>query len=200
MNRTIEQRIAEMAAKKGLLRPKDLAARNLPREYLSRMAAAGTLQKVGRGLYGLPHADFSAFHSLAEVGTAVPRGVVCLLSALRFHDLTTQLPPDVWMAVSGPVWRPTKTPFPVRYVHMTGDSFLKGVESHAVDKVKIRVFSAAKTVADCFKYRNKIGLDVALEALRDYLKKHRGGSDELWRFAKVCRVTRIIRPYLDAMQ
>lgn len=198
MNQTSEQRILKLAAKKGLLRPKDLLAGNLPREYLSRMALAGTLQKVGRGLYSLPYADVSAFHSLAEVGAAVPKGIICLLSALRFHELTTQLPPDVWVAVSGPVWRPTKTPFPVRYVHMTGDSFLKGAETHTVDRVKIRVFNPAKTVADCFKYRNKIGLDVALEALRDYRKKHRGEMDELWRFAKVCRVTRIIRPYLDA--
>jgi predicted transcriptional regulator of viral defense system len=199
MTKTREQRILELAAKMGLLRPKDLVARKLPREYLSRMAAAGTLQAVGRGLYRLPQAEFSAFHSLAEVGAAVPKGVLCLLSALRFHDLTTQLPPDVWVAVSGPVWRPTKTPFPVRYVHMAGNSFLQGVESHVVDKVRIRVFSPAKTVADCFKYRNKIGLDVALEALRDYLRKYRGGADELWRFAKICRVSRIIRPYLETM-
>ena len=198
MNQTAERRILKLAAKKGLLRPKDLLARSLPREYLSRMAAVGTLERIGRGLYRLPHAEFSAFHSLAEVGAAVPKGIICLLSALRFHDLTTQLPPDVWVAVSGPVWRPTKTPFPVRYVHMTGESFLKGVETHVVDKVKIRVFHPAKTVADCFKYRNKIGLDVALEALRDYRKKHRGGMDDLWRFAKVCRVTRIIRPFLEA--
>lgn len=199
MKKGTEKRILELAAKKGLLRSKDLVERKLPREYLSRMARAGLLQKVGRGLYRLPQAETSSFHSLAEVGAAVPKGILCLLSALRYHDLTTQLPPDVWVAVSGPVWRPTKTPFPVRYVHMSGASFLKGVESHVVDKVKIRVFSPAKTVADCFKYRNKIGLDVALEALRDYLRKHRGGADELWRFAKICRVTRIIRPYLETM-
>lgn len=200
MSRASENRIVELARKKGLLRAKDLSAEELPREYLSRMSAIGILQRVGRGLYALPNSETTQFHSLAEVSAAVPHGVICLLSALRFHGLGTQLPPDVWVAVSGPVWRPTKPPFPVRYVHMTGNSFLRGVESHVVDKVKIRVFSRAKTVADCFKYRNKIGLDVALEALRDYLDKTRGGADELWRYAKVCRVTRILQPYLDSIR
>lgn len=199
MNRPIEQRILKLADRKGLLRSKDLEAKGIPREYLSRMAAAGTLQRVGRGLYARPDAEASPYQSLAEVSAAVPKGIICLLSALRFHGITTQLPPDVWVAVSGSVWRPSKTPFPVRYVHMAGKSFLGGVEGHYVGKVKIRVFSQAKTVADCFKYRNKIGLDVALEALRDYLKKNRGGADELWRFAKVCRITRILRPYLEAI-
>src|SRR5688572_18619054 len=105
MHPSIEQRILAMAQKRGLLRPKDLEARELPREYLSRMAAAGILQRIGRGLYSLPQAEVSSFHSLAEVGAAVPRGIICLLSALRFHGLTTQLPPDIWLAVSGPVWR-----------------------------------------------------------------------------------------------
>ncbi len=195
-----KQRILLLAKKKTLIGPKDLLALNLPREYLSRMAAAGLLEKAGRGLYRMPQAENSPFHSLAEVAAVVPKGVICLMSALRFHGLTTQLPPDIWVAVSGPGWRPIKTSFPVRYVHMTGDSHLKGVEIHSIDKLKVKIFNPAKTVADCFKYRNKIGIDVALEALRDYLKHFRGGTDELWHYAKICRVTKIIRPYLDGVQ
>jgi len=162
------------------------------------MAAAGRLQRVSKGLYALPDAEVSAFHSYAEVAAVVRRGVLCLFSALRFHGLTTQIVPDIWVAVSGSVWRPKNTPFPVRYVHMTGASFREGAEYHEIDGIRVAIFDPAKTVADCFKYRNKIGMDVALEALRAYLKRYRGGADELWRYARVCRITRILTPYLDA--
>jgi predicted transcriptional regulator of viral defense system len=129
----------------------------------------------------------------------VPRGVICLLSALRFHNLTTQNPFEVWMAIPHKAWRPKGEGVRLRLMHLSGHALTSGVEEHRIEGVPVRVFNPAKTVADCFKFRNKIGLDVALEALRDYRRKHRSGMDELWRFAKVCRVTAVMRPYLEAL-
>ena len=142
--------------------------------------------------------EVTEHHTLVEVARLAPRGVVCLLSALRFHGLGTQLPPDVWLAIPLKGWRPTLRDLPVRIVYMSGAAFEAGVETHLLEGVPVRVTSAAKTVADCFKFRNKIGLDVALEALRDY-RSARRDLDELRGFAKVCRVERVMRPYLEAI-
>src|SRR5262249_30273889 len=136
--------------------------------------------------------------SLAEVAKIVPNGIVCLLSALRYHGLTTQAPSEVWLAIDNHGWKPRNTPFPVRIVYSSGPALTEGIETHKVDGVPICIYSAAKTVADCFKYRNKIGSEVAVEALKDYLKRHRHGADALWRFAKICRISNVTRPYLEA--
>ena len=188
-----------LARSVGVLRPRDLAARGIPREYAHRLFEAGHLRRIGHGLYVLPQGPASAHRSLAEVAKAMPRGVICLLSALRFHGLTTQLPSEVWIALEPKSWRPRSAPFAVRVAYFSGPAFSHGVETHAIDGVTARIFSPAKTVADCFKYRNKIGTEVAVEALRDYLKKNRAGGGELWRYAKVCRVTNVMRPYLEAV-
>lgn len=192
-------RVLTLARDLGILRPRDLAARGLPRRYAGQLAARGALTRIGRGLYTLPGGVVSAHHSLAEVAAAAPRGVICLLSALRFHGLTTQNPPDVWLAIEGKAWRPRSAPFPIEVVYLTGPAFTEGVETHVIDGVPTRIYSSAKTVADCFKFRNRIGPDVAVEALRDYLRRYRGGADELWRFARICRVSRVMLPYLDAL-
>jgi len=136
---------------------------------------------------------------LAEVACRVPKGVVCLLSALRFHDLTTQAPFEVWLAIENKALAPKLDYPPLRIVRFSGESFTEGVEEHVVDSVTIRITCVAKTVADCFKYRNKIGLDVALEALREAWYQKRMNSDDLWRYAKVCRVANVMRPYLDGL-
>src|SRR5512138_712574 len=143
-------------------------------------------------------AEVTEHHTLVEVTRLAPRGVICLLSALRFHGLGTQLPPDVWLAIPLKGWRPTIRALPVRFVYMSDPAFEAGVETHVLEGVTVRITSAAKTVADCFKFRNKVGLDVALEALRDY-RGARRDLDELRRFAKVCRVDRVMRPYLEAL-
>jgi predicted transcriptional regulator of viral defense system len=136
---------------------------------------------------------------LAEVARRVPKGVVCLLSALRFHGLTTQAPFEVWLAIENKAIAP-KLDYPsLRIVRFSGAALTEGVEEHVVDGVMVRVTGVAKTVADCFKYRNKIGLDVALEALREAWRGKRMTSDDLWRYAKVCRVANVMRPYLDSL-
>ncbi|HEY3444853.1 MAG TPA: hypothetical protein VGK67_00760 [Myxococcales bacterium] len=137
-------------------------------------------------------------HSLAEVGKRLPHGVVCLLSALRFHGLTTQAPFEVWVAIGHKARAPLSRTPTLRIVRMTERLLASGVEKHRVEGVEVNVFSAAKTVADCFRFRNKIGLDVAVDSLREYLR-HKGKVDDLWRFAEAGRVGRIIRPYLEAL-
>jgi predicted transcriptional regulator of viral defense system len=180
-----------------IARPRDLDSAGVGREALRPLLKRGVLTRVGRGLYTAPDADASGHRSLAEVAKTVPNGIVCLLSALRYHELTTQAPSEVWLAIDVHGWKPRNTPFPVRIVYGSGPALTEGVESHRIDGVPVRIYSAAKTVADCFKYRNKIGPEVAVEALKDYLRRHRRGADALWHFAKICRVSNVMRPYME---
>ena len=196
MDRT--QQILEIVAEAGVLRPRDLDAHGIPRIYLSRLCERGLLDRVGRGLYVVPDADVSEHHTLAEAGKRVPHGVVCLLSALRFHGLTTQSPSEVWLAIANKAWRPQVDYPPLRFVRFSERTLEAGVEEHSIEGVLVRIYNPAKTVADCFKYRNKIGLDVALEALRDCRRQRRCTNDELWRYAKICRVANVMRPYMEA--
>lgn len=182
----------------GTARSRDLEAAGVSRTRIRRLVERGVIERVGRGLYRLPGAPFTEGRDLAEVARRVPRGVVCLLSALRFHDLTTQNPFEVWLAIDRKAWRPRVEHPPLRLVYLSGAPFREGVEEHDVDGARVRVFSAAKTVADCFKFRNKIGIDVAVEALRAYRRAQPKQLEALWRFAEIDRVTRVLRPYLEA--
>jgi predicted transcriptional regulator of viral defense system len=197
MDRT--QRILAMVQQAGVLRPRDLDVHGIPRIYLSRMCERGYLRRVGRGLYVLPDADVSEHHTLAEACKRVPHGVVCLVSALRFHGLTTQSPFEVWMAIGSKVWRPRVDSPTLRFVRFSARALEAGVQEHFIEGIIVRVYNPAKTVADCFKYRNKIGLDVALEALRDCRRQRVCTNDELWHYAMICRVANIMRPYMEAM-
>jgi predicted transcriptional regulator of viral defense system len=149
-------------------------------------------------MYAIPGAAHSEHQTIVQAAMRLPHGVVCLLSALRFHDLTTQSPFEVWMAIDGKARSPKEDIIPLRIVRFSGKALTAGVESHSIEGVKIRVYNPAKTIADCFKYRNKIGLDVAIEALRDCWRK-RATADEVWHYAKVCRVSRVMRPYLESI-
>jgi len=192
--------ILELVRKAGVLRPRDLDSSNIPRTYLSRLCEAGKLQRIGRGLYVLPDSSVTEHHSLAEACKRIPKGVVSLLSALRFHNLTTQSPFEVWLAIGEKAWRPRMEYPPLRIVRFSQATLNAGVEKHQIEGVTVHVYSPAKTVADCFKYRNKVGIDVAVEALRDYLRNYRGQMDELAHFAGVCRVSRVMQPYLDSVE
>lgn len=196
---THTQRVLDLASQKRLLRASDLDAIDAPRVVLTRLTAAGILERVGRGLYRLPDAQTSEFESLATVATKVPQAVFCLLTALQFHELTTQLPRQVWIAMPRGSHVPRIGYPPVKMVQMTGDVYAAGVEEHLRDGVKLRVYGAAKTVVDCFKHRNKIGLDVALEALKDAWRMRKSSADDLWRYAQACRVANVMRPYMEAV-
>jgi len=191
--------VLKLIRRRGTLRARDLADSKIPRSVLRRMVADGVLANPERGLYVLADAEPSQHQSLIEANIRVPHGVACLLSALQFHGLTTQAPFEVWMAIGESARRPTVTNPPLRIVRFSGAALTMGVEEHIVDGVKIRVYSPAKTVADCFKYRNKIGLDVSLEALRDCWRQKRATMDDLHRAAVVCRVARVIQPYLESL-
>ena len=154
--------------------------------------------RVARGVYVRPDAPPSTHRSLVEVAIAVPHGVVCLLSALRFHGIGTQSPHEVWVAIDMKAWKP-RTELPVHIVRFSGGALTFGVNEQDVEGVKVRLTSAAKTVADCFKYRHKIGVDVAIEALRDVLRRRLATVDEIMAAAKICRVANVMRPYLEAL-
>jgi predicted transcriptional regulator of viral defense system len=193
------QTAVELVKQLGMARPQDLAARGIPPDYLHRLWRRGLLDRVGRGLYAWSDAEVGEFHSLAEAAVRVPRGVVCLLSALRFHGLTTQGPHEVWMALPPRAWAPRVRSPKVRIVRFSGPSFTEMVEEHRIEGIAVRISNVAKTVADCFKFRNKVGLDVALEALRDCRRGRRCSMDELWQAAGVCRMRNVMRPYLESV-
>ena len=192
-------RVLGLVRRAGILRPRDLDAEGIPRVYLRRLHAAGVLDNPGRGLYVLADAQLSEYRSLAEACKRVPHGVVCLLSALQYHGLTTQAPFEIWMAIRESARRPKVDYPPLRLVRFSEATLTYGTEDHQIDGVCMRITTPAKTVADCFKYRNKIGLDVALEALRDCWQQRRATMDEMFRAAGVCRVARVIRPYLESL-
>ena len=179
-----------------MLRARDLAAQALPTMALSRLHIAGKLERVSRGIYALPGQAIGAHRSLAEVALRVPRGIICLLSALRVHGIGTQAPFEVWLALPANAPAPRLDHPALRTVHMSGLAFTEGVEHKVIDGVKVPVFDAAKTVTDCFKFRNKIGLDVVLEALRDGWAQQKLSMDKLWHYAEVNRVANVMRPYL----
>jgi predicted transcriptional regulator of viral defense system len=194
-----KEQVLALVRRMGVLRPRDLSGAGIPRVYLRRLLDEGVLENPERGLYVLADAHPTEHHSLAEACKRVPHGVVCLLSALQFHGLTTQAPFEVWIAIAESARRPKVQSPPLRVVRFSGDSLTNGVEDNVVEGVPVKVYSPAKTVADCFKYRNKIGLDVALEALRDCWRKRKATMDELYHAAQVCRVGQVIRPYLESL-
>lgn len=191
--------VARLARRKHVLRARDLDQLGIPRNYLLRLMHRGTLERIGRGLYGVPNADITEHQSLLEAALRVPNGVICLLSALQFHGLTTQAPFEIWIAIDRKAWKPKMSNPPVRIVRCSGEALTYGVSVHKIGGVPLRMFDPAKTVADCFKYRNKIGLDVAIEALRDCYRLKKATIDQIWKAAKVCRVNNVMRPYLEML-
>lgn len=199
MKTTATEEVLKLVRKKGIVRASELTRLGIPRTCLTRLVNNGQLHRVSRGIYAAADSNPTANRTLAEASKRVPGGVVCLLSALRFHDLTTQLPPEIWMAIDRKAWHPKEHILPLRIMRFSGQALSEGIEMHNVEGVSVRVYCPAKTVADCFKYRNKIGLDVAVEALRDAHRKRKCTMDELWHFARICRVTNLLRPYLEAI-
>ncbi|UPG90837.1 AbiEi antitoxin N-terminal domain-containing protein [Luteibacter aegosomaticola] len=194
-----EDQILALARDVGVIRARDIAARGIPTVVLSRMVAAGQLERVSRGLYTHPGTSPSEHRSLAEVAARIPSGVVCLLTALRYYGIGTQSPLAVWVAIPSQAPTPRLAHVRIRYVWMTPSPLTEGVTEVNIEGVSVKVFSIAKTIADCFKFRNKIGLDVAVEALADAWRRDLVSMDDLWRFAKIDRVANVMRPYLESL-
>jgi predicted transcriptional regulator of viral defense system len=198
-NTSIQKQVLEMAKQSGVIRVRDVIARGIHPEYLRRLCKKGFLVRIGRGMYMATDFDVSSEHSMVESCKRVPQGIICLLSALRFHEIGTQNPHEVWMALPLKARRPKDSYPPLHIVRFSGPAFTEGVEKHRIEGVIVQVYNPAKTVADCFKYRNKIGLDVVLEALKDCLQRNKATIDELWNYAKICRVTKVMKPYMEAL-
>ncbi|HTQ60624.1 MAG TPA: type IV toxin-antitoxin system AbiEi family antitoxin domain-containing protein [Candidatus Solibacter sp.] len=192
-------RLLTLATKRQIIRSKDIFALGIPRNYLPRLVRKGILRKLGRGLYASTLSPVTEHLSLVEAAHKVPKGVLCLLSALQFHRFTTQVPQHVWMAIDVKAWAPRVASPPIRFVRMSGASLHFGVKEYHVPGASLKVYTPAKTVADCFKFRNKIGTDVALEALRESRRLKKASIDDIWAAAKVCRVANVMRPYLESL-
>jgi predicted transcriptional regulator of viral defense system len=186
-------------ARKGPVRARDLDEAGVPRSYLQRLCDRGLLERVDRGLYRLVDAPITEHHSLAEVGKRVPHGIICLLSALRFHELSTENPHAVWVMIDRRARYPRTAYPPLEVVRASGAAREHGLWIRRIEGVSVRITTPAKTVTDCFRYRRRVGLDVAIAALRDYLRTHRGGIDALVNAARADRVYTILRPYLEAL-
>lgn len=194
-----KKQIIELARNTGIVSTSDVYSQGIHHEYLRQLCKEGGLVRVGRGLYSLPDAELTAYHGLAQVGKAVPKGVICLLSAFRFHEIGTQIPHEIWIAIDRRAASPRVGYPKMRIMRFSAEALTEGIDEHNIEGVPVKIYNPAKTIADCFKYRNKIGLDVALEALRDVVRDRKCTMDELWQYAKICRVTNIMRPYMEAI-
>lgn len=199
MASNINEKALEIARESSPISPKELESQGIPRQHLYYLYRQGFLVRVGRGLYVPADTTPTEHRTIVEAAKRIPKGVVCLLSALQMHSITTQIPFEVWIAIEQQSWRPIEKQIPIRFVHFSGEAFGSGIETIEIEGVPVKIYCPAKTVADCFKYRNKIGLDVALEALRDCRKQGKCSNDDLYRYAKICRVWNVMRPYLEAM-
>jgi predicted transcriptional regulator of viral defense system len=191
-------RIIALAKDKGVIRPADVEAMQIDRRYLTTLVAEGAVNRIGRGLYTLAGFEATEAHSLVEAARTQSKGVVCLLSALSFHGLGTQLPHQVWLAVPYGARITKVNSAPMRVVVMRSPAHEAGIEEHRIEGVSVPIYGIAKTVADCFKFRGKIGLDVAIEALREALRERRCSRDEIHRYAVIDRVEKVMRPYMEA--
>ena len=186
------------AKKHGMIRVRDAVKEGIHPENLRRLCKKGLLVKMARGIYIPADSEISQNVGLAQISKRVPNGVICLLSALQFHDIGTQSPFEVWVAIDQKAAAPRIDYPPIRIVRFSGKALSEGIEIHQIEGVEVEIYNKAKTIADCFKFRNKIGLDIVLEALKDSRQRKLCTNDEIWKYAKVCRVSNVMKPYLEA--
>ena len=196
---TQRNRALALLAERGMARLSEFINAGIAQETVARLAREGAILRLTRGLYQLPRAELDANHTLAQAAKLVPKGIVCLLSATQFHRLTVHTPSAVWIAIERTARKPRIDYPPLRIVRFSGAAFTMGVEEHEIEGVSVRIYGPAKTIVDCFRYRTKIGLDVALEALREGLRQRRCQPDDLYRYALATRTWAVMRPYMEAM-
>lgn len=197
--RTEAERIIELVKAHGLIRARDVEAHGLHTQALTRLVREGKLQRASRGRYRLPDPDYeiTEHHGLVLGASAAPKGVVCLLSALQYHEIGTQLPRQLWMALP-PRTRSASIDYPpMRFIRMSGEAFTTGIEEHILEGQTVRIYDVAKTVVDSFKFRNKIGMDIALEALNESWRDRKLNLNRVAEYARICRVWNVMRPYLE---
>jgi predicted transcriptional regulator of viral defense system len=188
----------ELLSARSMMRRKDFAAHGIGPETLARLVRDGVVVRPARGLYQLAAGPADARHALAEAAALVPKGVVCLVSALQFHELTLQMPSSVWMAIERTAWRPRIDYPPIRFVRFMGSALTDGIERHRIEGIEVAITDPARTIIDCFRYRAKVGIDVAMEGLREGLRQRKATSDQLWRYATKARIWTTMKPYVEA--
>lgn len=191
--------IYQEVIRRGLLRSSDLSGPS-DRMHLKRLCAQGKITRVAKGVYAPSDKNPSSISAMAVVSLKLPKGVICLISALNYYDITTQIPWEVWLAIPENSVTPRITEHQVKYVWFSEKMISEGVDVITIDGAPVRIFNPSKTIADCFKYRNKIGMDVCLEALHEGWRRRLFKMDDLWKYAKICRIRTVIRPYLETLQ
>jgi predicted transcriptional regulator of viral defense system len=181
-----------------MMRLKDFAAHGVGPETLARLVRDGIVARPARGLYQLADGAPDARRTLAEATALVPKGIVCLVSALQFHGLTLQMPSSVWMAIDRTAWRPRIDYPPIRFVRFAGSALREGIKRHRIEGIAVAITDPPRTIVDCFRYRAKVGIDVAMEGLREGLRQRKATSDQLWRHATKARVWSTMKPYVEA--
>ncbi|HUX12207.1 MAG TPA: type IV toxin-antitoxin system AbiEi family antitoxin domain-containing protein [Spirochaetia bacterium] len=189
----------EQAGIGAFFRPRDVRPLGISHYQIQRMVAEGRVERVDVGLYRVANAEVSELETIAMVASAVPHAIICLLSALRVHEIGTQSPRRVWLAIDRKARKPSRLPTAVSIVRFSGQMLSYGVVSRQIQGVSVSITSPARTIVDCFRYRNKIGLDVAMEALRDAVRSRKASVSEIDRAAEVCRVSTVMAPYLEAL-
>ena len=184
---------------RGIARLRELMAAGVAQETVSRLVRSGQVTHLARGLYQLPSSDLGSTHGFAEACKLVPKGVICLVSALQFHELTVQLPRAIWMAIETGARTPRISYPPMKFVRFAKASISQGIEKHKIEGVAVRVTDPATTIADCFRFRRKVGIDVALEGMREALKHRKASADAIMKAAQHRRIWTKLRPYLEAM-
>lgn len=197
--RTQRDTACDLLRRKGLVRMRDLRGAGIGAETVARLVREGTVTRVARGLYQLADAMPDPRQNFAEASALVPKGVICLTSALQFHELTLQMPSAVWIAIDRTGWKPKVEYPPIRFVRFGSQALKEGVKRHLIEGIEVPIFEPAKTIVDCFRYRNKIGIDIAMEGLREGLRTKRATPDQLWDFARSARVWSVMRPYVEAI-
>ncbi|MFH0938528.1 MAG: type IV toxin-antitoxin system AbiEi family antitoxin domain-containing protein [Planctomycetota bacterium] len=192
-------RLRELAQRVGILHARELTPLGIPHRYFGRLCADGFLVKISHGLYMISGGPETAHLGLVQAAKAIPKSVICLLSALHFHEIGTQVPHQIWVAMDRRAARPRMAHLKIQVVRFSGKSLTEGIAEHDIAGTRVRIYNPAKTVADCFKYRNKIGLDIAIEALREAVRGRKCTVDDLWRYANICRVSKVMLPYMEAM-
>ena len=194
-----EKAIEIIEAAGGLIRTKEALEKGVHRRTLYGLRAEGTIIRISRGLYQLSDIEIPAQVGLAEIAKRVPNGIICLISALAFHELTTQTPHYVWLAIERKTRKPKIEYPPLRVFFFSGDMFSRGITIHKIMNQKVKIYDAPKTVIDCFRWQKAVGLDVAIEAAKEYLKRRESSPSELVHYAKICKVEKLVRPYLQAI-
>jgi predicted transcriptional regulator of viral defense system len=195
---TQRAQVLELLGARPMMRRKDFTAQGVGPETLARLVREGVVVRPARGLYQLAEGSADSRRALAETAALVPKGVICLVSALQFHGLTLQMPSSVWMAIERTAWRPRIDYPPIRFVRFAGSALTEGVKRHRIEGIEVTITDPARTIVDCFRYRAKVGIDVAMEGLREGLRQRKATSDQLWRYATKARVWSAMKPYVEA--